>query len=352
MASETLHWTISGEFITNIARQWFWEENKKYDVCEELLLSCLVNPQLSLEERKCLARDILEGRKRLVGNNEFTIEEDGENVRSLTEKINQLARRNSIHDVERDIMIHPLRYIDPYSTVKSIKSLEEGITRYRHNMTQENIREYFTYPTNVYTDEPDYDNPYPAACSLTEAGLWLWNRPDLIHDICDEYDTQPDTDAFWEGIYEYTKDREGFEERNQRYRAAKRLAEERIIIPETPPEKGEIRPDDIQNWTGLVAPNGDFYSCEFAEHTSLAYKIIISRPEEFPNESLDNIFMFDKVLDVLINGHKWVALRKWPMMGNYITFPDNNEITKEQKNTIWKAIVKHDVHMKIPDILM
>lgn len=39
--SEKLNFAIDGEFLTNIARDWFWNMNKSYKKCEELLLSCM-----------------------------------------------------------------------------------------------------------------------------------------------------------------------------------------------------------------------------------------------------------------------------------------------------------------------
>ena len=39
---ERLQWKISGEFICNVARQWFWDENRPYEKSEELLLAALV----------------------------------------------------------------------------------------------------------------------------------------------------------------------------------------------------------------------------------------------------------------------------------------------------------------------
>ena len=36
--NETLHWSIDGEFICEMARTWFWDENRPYEKSEELLL--------------------------------------------------------------------------------------------------------------------------------------------------------------------------------------------------------------------------------------------------------------------------------------------------------------------------
>ena len=36
-----LQFKIDGEFICRLARTWFWDENRPYEKCEELLLDCL-----------------------------------------------------------------------------------------------------------------------------------------------------------------------------------------------------------------------------------------------------------------------------------------------------------------------
>ena len=76
--SEKLNFAIDGEFLTNIARDWFWNMNKSYKKCEELLLSCMAGG--SEEEKRHVCQDIIEGRKKLVGINEFELVDDNGKV--------------------------------------------------------------------------------------------------------------------------------------------------------------------------------------------------------------------------------------------------------------------------------
>lgn len=57
--SERLNFAIDGEFLTNIARDWFWNMNKSYKKCEELLLSCMAGG--SEEEKRHIgaAKDLI-----------------------------------------------------------------------------------------------------------------------------------------------------------------------------------------------------------------------------------------------------------------------------------------------------
>ena len=142
-----------------------------------------------------------------------------------------------------------------------------------------------------------------------------------------------------------------------RYLAEKRITSNDIStthtndrIIDTPTGK-PVEPSGLKSWIGLVDPQGHFYSCEFAEHETLAYKIIAGSPEKFP-EDKNSAYHFVMSLDLLLNKYHWCALRDVWGTGKSITFPADNRITNAQKRTIWEAITKFDVHIKIPDILM
>ena len=49
----SVNFQIEGEFVCDLARVWFWDEGREYSKCEELLLSCLVTDQITLEEEDC-----------------------------------------------------------------------------------------------------------------------------------------------------------------------------------------------------------------------------------------------------------------------------------------------------------
>lgn len=54
-----LSFSVTGEFVTRIAREWFWLEHKPWVVVEELLLSCMCGTDQSKEELQKLARDVV-----------------------------------------------------------------------------------------------------------------------------------------------------------------------------------------------------------------------------------------------------------------------------------------------------
>jgi hypothetical protein len=109
-----------------------------------------------------------------------------------------------------------------------------------------------------------------------------------------------------------------------------------------------ILPDEYDHWEGLIAPNGDFYSCEFGGHNTKAYFIIATKPELFPNIDVTTLSMTDALDDILKYG--WCATRYMPMIGNYINVPANGRVTNAQKNAIFDAKVKHDINVDLSPI--
>lgn len=63
-----ISFNIQGEFITQMAKEWFFCENRGYDKVMELLFSCMEGTEQSEKEIRRLAEDILLGRAALVGS--------------------------------------------------------------------------------------------------------------------------------------------------------------------------------------------------------------------------------------------------------------------------------------------
>lgn len=82
---------IDSAFLTDIARSWFWNEKMPYKKSEELLMCCLNTDKLSLEEKKAICKDVIEGRKKFVGIDECQIVDDSKNVRTIDEEVNYSA---------------------------------------------------------------------------------------------------------------------------------------------------------------------------------------------------------------------------------------------------------------------
>lgn len=112
-----------------------------------------------------------------------------------------------------------------------------------------------------------------------------------------------------------------------------------------------IVPDNIIRWEGLIAPNGDFFSCEFGGHLAKAHYLILKYPTRFglpPDLNFETKLKLcgdmSLSLDYLIQ-HGWCATRYMAHIGHYITAPIH--MTHAQINTLYDAIIKHNVNMDI-----
>ena len=65
---ETLCFSITGEFVTNIARSWLYEERRPYTVVLNFLLNCMVGTKLKKATLIKYANDVLTGKKKFIGN--------------------------------------------------------------------------------------------------------------------------------------------------------------------------------------------------------------------------------------------------------------------------------------------
>lgn len=353
----SIPFVIDGEWLTDLVRTWFWYEDRPYEKCKELICSCISGGDDDVKTE--ITNAILEGRKKFVGQNTFELVDDGENVRRITDKLKEREYKEAIRKIEDDIRINGIEYVDPFSTVKSIKKAKEMWIR-----TAEECSRWFQYSDRDQdrVARNEWAPTLSAAEKPTEAGLWLFTWPELIYECSEQGRIEVGSDEFWERIYEAVKSRKGFEERNEKYLARKRLGTD---VEDAEPAKFDKRnahlgfheapeiDNSIPCWSGLVAPNGDFYPSDFGSHNSVALHLLNTMPERFGEQygvySNGEKFWagdYDKALDTIVR-HGWVALRY--IDGYFITDKskwDQDAFWKpsrEQKETVWNAAVKHDV---------
>lgn len=161
---EQLHFSMDGEFLTAIARDWFWNMDKPYKKCEELLLSCMMGG--NEEEKRHVCQDIIEGRKRLVGVNEFELVDDNVHVRSLGQKVEELQHRMLVNQIREDMIAHPLNYVDRFAMTDSYETLCTNAKHHYIDCSYDGIK-CFLYGKTGYSDA--FNN-----------GAWLFTHPDLV----------------------------------------------------------------------------------------------------------------------------------------------------------------------------
>lgn len=366
---------VSGEFLTNLARTWLWEEKRPTQSCINFLVMAL---DLDMDKARDIAIQILEGRKKLVGNNVFTLEDDNEQIRPIMNLTQDLEKENLLLKIQMDMQTNFQKYVDIWATVKSS---HPNALQVNGNPT--------TYPECV--DWYCKDNSRPPEHLMmqnmrlldtpTMGGLWLIREPETVYECCQQDMKDIGKPDFWERIYQMVQDRTGFEDRNQRYLFSKRPKqsyEERmkalyqVSLKEIQNEPEylspewflyhlehdkdityRLEPDDMQNWEGLIAPNGDFYSCKFGGHNEKAFYLLLQHPEwvQSTKEALmdSKEIRIDNSLDVLIK-LGWCATRS-VMQDDYVLPAYPKRPTKAQINRIYDAVIKHDASVNTQELL-
>lgn len=63
-----MFFSVTGEYITDIARSWFYDERRPYKEVEELLLSCMGGTDTPIETLKGYAYDVINFTKKFIGD--------------------------------------------------------------------------------------------------------------------------------------------------------------------------------------------------------------------------------------------------------------------------------------------
>lgn len=328
---------INGEEICKLVRDLFWVENLEYEECEKILIECLDNLNISLQEKQLIIQDIIEGRRKLVGTNVFSLIDDNSNVRLISSKLKKNEENDMVNQIRLDMISNPYNYIDPFSTVKSIKRFDEIKSV---NCDFNEIYKYFA--CNEDGEE------YKSFSKETKCGLWLIGDAEFVFDVYGKpipCKTSEDEYAdFWNKIYQKIKDEDCFSDRNDNYLYKIRQKQEsseknrKFLNNESKEDnssKSLNNPNDIP--TGIVYQNGIFAPCEFGGHECLAKRIC-----DYHKIRLNKNKSY---LDTLIE-QGFISLRSLPNVGYYVSFNDLDNITNEQFKTIFDIEKEFNIKFK------
>lgn len=179
-----LSFSISGDFITNLARQWFWQENKPFHEVYQLLDQTLcTGDMLSTMEKHRIITDILEYRSDLHGTDVFTLIDHlpKEDYTSIFTRIQTLEKELMIERIKNDMQYSFQKYVDQWS---AIISLHPDVVRQRNPQTYHDWKVYLTteHTMSITSTEPIYIHQVPLIETPTMGGLWLINDPELVYE--------------------------------------------------------------------------------------------------------------------------------------------------------------------------
>lgn len=354
--TEKLGFSVDGEFVCKLVRKMFWEENRPYAACEEILLCCLVNDTLSLVQRQRIVVLILEGRKKLVGINNCTLKNDGEQIRPLSLKFKEYERKQAIDNIRADMESRPLAYLDRFAAPFQIDELPEIKL---HNSEKLDLYDPITEAVKLrlflfskidYYGEAWPDNEFFDGDPPLDRGLYLLEMPELVYDLIGEPVNGLNEEKLFQKLLEYweielshyTGDQAlQIKSRNERYKASLRKTESTLGMGQHPIDEEDllkrVSPDHFLSELGLIDLEGNWYSCTFAGHNTKAFYLIHSDPEKYcgHQEDLPNRYM---ALDTLYN-MGWIVLRS-PVFGiPYIDYKSDRRTTRAQVNTVFDYMI-------------
>lgn len=350
---ETLTFKVDGEYVCQLARSWFWDEDKPFEKCQELLIGCLCTDAIGIDEKKAISIEILEGRKILRGINTFSLEEDGEHIRPLTDKIKENEKKLTIYRIQDEIERYPEMYIDIYACPKEISEYEpiymsewdDIKTIPDYIRTEKEMVRLWLYATkNWYSGKYSLQDKYYRPDTYVDNGAYLMDA-EFIYDVAGDTISNIGEQDFYRKLYEYWEShpkKKGIEERQLLYlaeikSASKKAVNDSVNEPMKTDELYKIADPDFKigkeymSEYGLIDRKGYYYSCGFAGHNAKAFSIISKNHELFGFDD-EVLLKSDRMMDVLIE-KGWIAVRNPSIGGDpYFYMKSSVVATKAQIN--------------------
>lgn len=284
---KTLGFGITGEFVTKIAREWFFLEGKEYKVVEDLLLSCMGGTDTPEGELKLMAQDILLGKAEFRGNSaddtfRYVTLDAPTKTNLFTEysKARQEVKRlkNALADTDKQYG----------NLLDALRSWWEGNAEEALEIVEsKDVKELLLDLMAMYDEvsivyKPGYGR--------------IAKFPDSEDEVVVRKTTgEPLLDSYFE---------------------------QKVI---------EEKHDDNYGW---LEPNGTFHPVEWCEHQQFAYNILVER------EWLEEYEAFDKhgishAGDFLTSRKGWVLLHNPGRGVAYATRDEGKRLTKAQREFLF-----------------
>lgn len=141
--TKEIRFSVSGKFITNLAREWFYLESRPLEKVMDLLLSCMGGTDMSEKELRRNAEDVLLGRAEFEGNtrdNSFRLvkysPDEQPDIASQFDIFERYSKESQIRkDVEKERDKYPdwyeiaMEYVPNYSRNEVLNETGQCIER-------------------------------------------------------------------------------------------------------------------------------------------------------------------------------------------------------------------------------
>lgn len=360
---ETLTFKIDTGWLTDFIRKRVYYEGVDFSEGVRLITECLPGVD------RATAIAVLSGTKRFQGINEAEVVDDNATEEYL-KYLGRIEKNSKTALAEIDICANPLKYLDPFAVVRSISKYKEECDRRDEPPTMYSMRKWF--------------QEFCPNDKLFEGGLYSVSLAFVEKPIRAEEDQE----EFYDYLYGYwnrhlegyagelsEEDRKRIQLRQRKYEFYREKKEKGLPIieellanykkKEEPKalsgeefytiDVGEIYSYEEKNPTylpmpegqftryGLIAPNGDFYSCEFGAHASASIYLCeqLRLSSETVPEGERLMFNVDRAKDELYN-RGWIFVysgghMQEPFFSKYGSQPE--DFPKKQFDTAYSYIV-------------
>ena len=301
----TLSFGITGEFITRVAREWFFIEHKPYEVVEELLLSCMAGTDTPKGKLQLMAQDVLLGRAEFRGNS----------------------------------------WDDTYRYVILDEPAEMNL-----------FREYANVNAELRREKESRENLSEKYIALLDA-LRMWYDGDLAEAI----DSIEDQDAKDLVIDLMALHDQVLLEYSPGYgrKVIFKESDEEVVIPKTTGEplldsffKQNAFENQFKENYGWLEPNGTFHEVAWCDHQEFAQKIIEERGWKEEYEFFDDWHhAIYQAGDFLTTRKGWVLLHNPGKGVAYVTRDEVRPLTKAQREFLFDYYAKRKMMDKAKEYL-
>lgn len=329
MEREQLTFRIDTSWLTDFIRKRVYYEGVDFSEGVNLIMECLPGVD------KATAIAVLSGTKRFQGINEAEVVDDDATDEYL-KYLGRIEKNSKTALAEIDICANPLKYLDPFATVRSISKYREECDSKDEPPTLYSMRKWFQ--EFCPNDELFEGGVYSASLRFVEKPIRTEEDQEEFYDYLYGYWNRR-LEGYGEELSEEDKKRIQLRQRKyELYREKKEkglpsieeLLEsyKRRAEPRVPSDEAfyTVSCGDIYNYTeknptylpmpegqftryGLIAPNGDFYSCEFGAHAAAAIYLceqLRLSPNDVPTEERV-MFDIDKAKDELYD-RGWIFI--------------------------------------------
>lgn len=286
---------VSGDYITNQARDMFWNDKRPYEECEKFISSFFCGDTCS--DIKFISRKILEYRSKLVGINEFNLIDETCEPKPISDSLIKKHENLLIDAIREDMAYHARKYIDMYAVDKSWLYFIDGTPQQAYQYAYSDAADIARYVRGsnlmfiegvpILGEPLDLSYVYDDSQKhILDHGAYLVFNPQLVYSLIGEPVNGCNIRAFYDALYDYwekseLKDNPLVKARQKKYLQAKK-AYENIYDKIAKDAETELTdksfcglPDDgFSSHYGIIDPDGRWYNVDWGKHSLKAKSIL------------------------------------------------------------------------------